>query len=258
MSKPLAGIRVIELANFIAGPLCGTLLADMGADVVKVEPPGGDMSRATPPIRNGESVSFTALNRNKRSLVLDLKLPDAQAVMRKLAAKSDVFVEANRPGALEKMGLGADQLKAVNPKLIYTSVSGFGQTGPRVGSFDGGFGAALLASQVGQKKAKEIWFLCRQYDAQEALDMGLVNTVVPVDELEATTVQWCREMLENSPIALRCLKAALNADCDGQAGLQELAGNATLLFYLTEEGQEGRNAFVEKRKPNFKKFKRFP
>jgi crotonobetainyl-CoA:carnitine CoA-transferase CaiB-like acyl-CoA transferase len=130
MSKPLAGIRVIELANFIAGPLCGTLLADMGADVVKVESPGGDMSRATPPIRNGESVSFTALNRNKRSLVLDLKLPDAQAVLRKLAAKSDVFLEANRPGALEKMGLGPDQLKAVNPKLIYTSVSGFGQTGP--------------------------------------------------------------------------------------------------------------------------------
>jgi len=130
MSKPLAGIRVIELANFIAGPLCGTLLADMGADVVKVEPPGGDMSRATPPIRNGESVSFTALNRNKRSLVLDLKQPDAQEVMRKLAAKSDVFVEANRPGALEKMGLGAEHLKVVNPRIIYTSVSGFGQTGP--------------------------------------------------------------------------------------------------------------------------------
>jgi crotonobetainyl-CoA:carnitine CoA-transferase CaiB-like acyl-CoA transferase len=130
MSKPLAGIRVIELANFIAGPLCGTLLADMGADVVKVEPPGGDMSRATPPIRNGESVSFTALNRNKRSLVLDLKLPDAQAVLRKLAAKSDVFLEANRPGALEKMGLGPDQLNAFYPKVIYTSVSGFGQTGP--------------------------------------------------------------------------------------------------------------------------------
>ena len=130
MSKPLAGIRVIELANFIAGPLCGTLLADMGADVVKVEPPGGDMSRATPPIRNGESVSFTALNRNKRSLVLDLKHPQAQEVMRRLAAKSDVFVEANRPGALEKMGLGAEHLKAVNPKIIYTSVSGFGQTGP--------------------------------------------------------------------------------------------------------------------------------
>ena len=130
MSKPLAGIRVIELANFIAGPLCGTLLADMGADVVKVEPPGGDMSRQTPPIRNGESVSFTALNRNKRSLVLDLKQPDAQEVMRKLAAKSDVFVEANRPGALEKMGLGAEHLKVVNPRIIYTSVSGFGQTGP--------------------------------------------------------------------------------------------------------------------------------
>src|SRR5215471_6497773 len=130
MPKPLAGIRVIELANFIAGPLCGTLLADMGADVIKVEPPKGDMGRATPPIRNGESVSFTALNRNKRSLVLDLKRPEAQEIMRKLAAKSDVFVEANRPGALEKMGLGAEHLKAVNPKIIYTSVSGFGQSGP--------------------------------------------------------------------------------------------------------------------------------
>ena len=130
MAKPLAGIRVIELANFIAGPLCGTLLADMGADVVKIESPQGDMGRATPPIRNGESVSFTALNRNKRSLVLDLKRPEAQEIMRRLAAKSDVFVEANRPGALEKMGLGAEQLKAVNPKIVYTSVSGFGQTGP--------------------------------------------------------------------------------------------------------------------------------
>jgi CoA:oxalate CoA-transferase len=130
MAKPLAGIRVIELANFIAGPLCGTLLADMGADVIKIEPPRGDMGRATPPIRNDESVSFTALNRNKRSLVLDLKQPDACDIMRKLAACSDVFVEANRPGALDKLGLGAEQLKAVNPKIIYTSVSGFGQTGP--------------------------------------------------------------------------------------------------------------------------------
>jgi crotonobetainyl-CoA:carnitine CoA-transferase CaiB-like acyl-CoA transferase len=130
MAKPLAGIRVIELANFIAGPLCGTLLADMGADVVKVEPPQGDMGRATPPIRNDESVSFTALNRNKRSLVLDLKAPEAQDIMRKLAAKSDVLVEAYRPGALEKMGLGAQDLKKINPRLIYTSVSGFGQTGP--------------------------------------------------------------------------------------------------------------------------------
>ncbi|MEP7182130.1 MAG: 1,4-dihydroxy-2-naphthoyl-CoA synthase [Betaproteobacteria bacterium] len=134
----------------------------------------------------------------------------------------------------------------------------FGQTGPRVGSFDGGYGAAYMARIVGQKKAREIWFLCRQYDAQAALEMGLVNRVVPYDRLEAETVQWCREMLANSPIALRCLKAALNADCDGQAGLQELAGNATLLYYLSEEGQEGRNAYVEKRKPDFSKFKRFP
>src|SRR2546428_13720252 len=130
MAKPLAGVRVIELANFIAGPLAGTLLADMGADVVKVEPPQGDMGRATPPIRNGESISFVALNRNKRSLVLDLKRPQASEILLKLAAKSDVFLEAYRPGALEKIGLGAADVKAVNPKIVYTSVSGFGPSGP--------------------------------------------------------------------------------------------------------------------------------
>ena len=134
----------------------------------------------------------------------------------------------------------------------------FGQTGPRVGSFDGGFGASYLARVVGQKKAREIWFLCRQYSAQQALDMGLVNTVVPLDQLEAETVQWCREMLELSPLALRCLKASFNADVDGQTGLQELAGNATLMFYMTEEGQEGKQAFLEKRQPDFKKFPRLP
>jgi naphthoate synthase len=134
----------------------------------------------------------------------------------------------------------------------------FGQTGPRVGSFDGGYGASYLARIVGQKKAREIWFLCRQYGARQALEMGLVNTVVPYDRLEEETVQWCREILRNSPLALRCLKASLNADCDGQAGLQELAGNATLLFYMTEEGQEGKNAFLEKRPPDFGRFKRHP
>jgi naphthoate synthase len=134
----------------------------------------------------------------------------------------------------------------------------FGQTGPKVGSFDGGYGAAYMARIVGQKKAREIWFLCRQYDARQALDMGLVNTVVPLAELERETVRWCREMLQHSPMALRCLKAALNADCDGQAGLQELAGNATLLFYMTEEGREGKEAFLEKRPPDFKKFPRYP
>jgi len=134
----------------------------------------------------------------------------------------------------------------------------FGQTGPRVGSFDGGYGASYLARIVGQKKAREIWFLCRQYDAQQALEMGLINAVVPLQRLEQETIQWCREILANSPLAIRCLKAALNADCDGQAGLQELAGNATMLFYMSEEGQEGRNAFVEKRKPDFKKFPRRP
>ena len=134
----------------------------------------------------------------------------------------------------------------------------FGQTGPRVGSFDGGYGASYMARIVGQKKAREIWFLCRQYDARQALEMGLVNRVVPYAQLEAETVQWCREILDNSPIALRCLKAALNADCDGQAGLQELAGNATLLYYLSEEGQEGRDAYLEKRKPDFRRFRRLP
>lgn len=134
----------------------------------------------------------------------------------------------------------------------------FGQTGPKVGSFDGGYGSSYLARIVGQKKAREIWFLCRQYNAQQALEMGLVNTVVPLAQLEEETVQWCREMLQHSPIALRCLKAAMNADCDGQAGLQELAGSATMLFYMTEEGQEGRNAYLEKRPPDFSKFTRNP
>ena len=134
----------------------------------------------------------------------------------------------------------------------------FGQTGPRVGSFDGGFGASYLARIVGQKKAREIWFLCRQYSAQEALDMGLVNCVVPYEKLEAETVAWCRRLLEMSPLALRCLKSALNADCDGQSGLQELAGNATLLYYMTEEAREGKQAFVEKRSPDFTRFPRRP
>ncbi len=134
----------------------------------------------------------------------------------------------------------------------------FGQTGPRVGSFDGGYGSSYLARIVGQKKAREIWFLCRQYSAAQALEMGLVNTVVPLAKLEQTTVEWAREMLALSPLALRCLKASLNADCDGQAGLVELAGNATLLYYMTEEGREGKEAFLERRKPDFNKFRRLP
>ena len=134
----------------------------------------------------------------------------------------------------------------------------FGQTGPKVGSFDGGYGSSYLARMVGQKKAREIWFLCRQYTAQQALEIGMVNTVVPLEKLEEETLQWSREMLQHSPMALRCLKSALNADCDGQAGLQELAGNATMLFYMSEEGQEGRNAFLEKRKADFNKFTRYP
>ena len=134
----------------------------------------------------------------------------------------------------------------------------FGQTGPKVGSFDGGLGSSYLARIVGQKKAREIWYLCRQYDAKQALDMGLVNTVVPYEELETETVKWAREILQHSPMALRCLKSALNADCDGQQGLLDMAGNATLLYYMTEEAKEGRNAFVEKRDPDFSKFPRYP
>ena len=134
----------------------------------------------------------------------------------------------------------------------------FGQTGPKVGSFDGGYGSSYLARIVGQKKAREIWFLCRQYNAQQALEMGMVNMVVPLEKLEEETLQWSREMLQHSPLALRCLKSALNADCDGQAGLQELAGNATMMFYMSEEGQEGRNAYLERRKPDFSKFTRYP
>jgi naphthoate synthase len=134
----------------------------------------------------------------------------------------------------------------------------FGQTGPKVGSFDGGFGSGLLARQIGQKRAKEIWFLCRQYDAQTALDWGLVNSVVPLEQLEEETVQWCREMLALSPLALRMLKASFNAADDGLAGVQQLAGDATLLFYMSDEAQEGRDAYVEKRRPDFSKFPRRP
>jgi len=134
----------------------------------------------------------------------------------------------------------------------------FGQTGPNVGSFDAGFGSSYLARIVGQKKAREIWFLCRQYSAQEALDMGLVNKVVPLDQLEDEVVEWCRIMMQHSPMAIRMIKCGLNAELDGQAGIQELAGNATLLYYMTEEAQEGKNAFLEKRKPDFSKFPKFP
>jgi naphthoate synthase len=134
----------------------------------------------------------------------------------------------------------------------------FGQTGPKVGSFDGGFGSGLLARQIGQKRAKEVWFLCRQYDAQTALDWGLVNSVVSLERLEEETVQWCREMLALSPLALRMLKASFNAAEDGLAGVQQLAGDATLLFYMSDEAQEGRNAYVEKRRPDFSKFPRRP
>lgn len=153
---------------------------------------------------------------------------------------------------------GGHVLHVVCDLSIAAENARFGQTGPKVGSFDGGFGASYLARVVGQKKAREIWFLCDQYDAKEALDMGLVNKVVPLDELEEVTISWCRKMLEKSPLALRMLKASFNAELDGQAGIQQLAGDATLLYYLTEEAKEGKDAFLEKRKPDFSKFPKFP
>ena len=153
---------------------------------------------------------------------------------------------------------GGHVLHVVCDLTIAADNARFGQTGPRVGSFDGGYGAGLLARIVGQKKAREIWFLCEQYDAQQALDMGLVNKVVPLADLEKETVAWCRRMLELSPLALRMLKAGLNAADDGLAGIQQLAGDATLLYYLSEEAQEGRDAYVQKRKPNFAKFPKRP
>lgn len=153
---------------------------------------------------------------------------------------------------------GGHVLHVVCDLTIAADNAQFGQSGPRVGSFDGGFGASYLASIVGQKKAREIWYLCKLYNAQEAKDMGLVNTIVPLENLEQETVSWCRQMLAQSPLALRCLKSAFNADLDGQTGIQEFAGNATLLYYMTDEAQEGRKAYVEKRKPDFTKFPRVP
>src|SRR5229473_5973382 len=153
---------------------------------------------------------------------------------------------------------GGHVLHVVCDLTIAADNARFGQTGPRVGSFDGGYGSGLLARSVGQKKTREIWFLCRQYDAQAALDMGLVNAVVPLADLEVETVAWCQRMLGHSPLALRMLKASFNAADDGLAGIQQLAGDATLLYYLSEEAQEGRDAYVQKRKPNFSKFPKRP
>ncbi|MBN1598996.1 MAG: 1,4-dihydroxy-2-naphthoyl-CoA synthase [Bacteroidales bacterium] len=153
---------------------------------------------------------------------------------------------------------GGHVLHVICDITIASENARFGQTGPKVGSFDAGFGSSYLARVVGQKMAREIWFLCRQYSAQEAFDMGLVNKIVPLEELERETISWCRKIMEHSPLALRMIKAGLNAELDGQAGLQEFAGNATMLYYMTDEAQEGKNAFLEKRSPDFKKYPKMP
>lgn len=180
-----------------------------------------------------------------------LNVLDLQKVIRSLPKPVVAMVAGFAVG-------GGHVLHIVCDLTIAADNARFGQSGPKVGSFDGGLGSSYLARIVGQKKAREIWYLCRQYDAQQALEMGLVNTVVPLAQLEIETLKWCREMLAHSPLALRCLKSALNADCDGQIGLLDFAGNATLLYYLSEEAKEGRTAYIEKRKPNFSKFKRLP
>jgi len=180
-----------------------------------------------------------------------LNVLDLQVQMRRLPKPVIAMVAGYAIG-------GGHVLHIVCDLTVAADNARFGQVGPKVGSFDGGYGAGLLARQVGQKKAREIWFLCEQYDAEEALQMGLVNKVVPLDRLEEETVAWCRRILEMSPLAIRLLKAAFNADTDGLAGIQQLAGDATLLFYMNEEAQEGRNAYLEKRKPRFDTFPRRP
>ncbi len=180
-----------------------------------------------------------------------LNVLELQRIMRSMPKPTIALVAGYAIGGGHVLHVVADLTIAADNAI-------FGQTGPIVGSFDGGFGASYLASIIGQKKAREIWYLCRQYDAQEALDMGLVNTVVPLEQLEEEGIQWAKEILTKSPIAIRFIKAGLNAELDGQAGLQVLAGDATMLFYMTEEGSEGKNAFLEKRKPDFGKFPRRP
>lgn len=184
-------------------------------------------------------------------LVPRLNVLDLQKLIRSIPKAVIAMVKGYAVG-------GGHVLHVVCDLTIAAENARFGQTGPTVGSFDGGFGASYLARIVGQKKAREIWYLCEQYNAEEALDMGLVNKVVSLQEIEAITVAWCKKIMEKSPIAIRMLKSSFNAELDGQAGIQELAGNATLLYYLSEEAKEGKNAFMEKRKPDFSQFPKFP
>lgn len=202
---------------------------------------GGDQS-----VRGKQSGGYVGADGVPRLNVLDL-----QKLIRSMPKVVIALVAGYAIG-------GGHVLHVVCDLTIAADNAVFGQTGPKVGSFDGGFGSSYLARIVGQKKAREIWYLCRQYSAEEALAMGLVNRVVPYAELETEGIQWAREIMEKSPLAIRCLKAAFNADVDGQQGLQELAGNATLLYYLSAEGEEGHQAYLEKRKPDFKKYPWLP
>src|SRR5229473_2360379 len=228
---------------------------------IKYERSGDGIAKITinrPEVRN----AFRPLTVSEMKQALDMARDDGEIGVIILTGEgTEAFCSGGDQRVRGKGGYaigGGHVLHVVCDLTIPADNARLGQTGPRVGSFDAGLGSSYLARIVGQKKAREIWFLCRQYDAQQALEMGLVNTVVPLDKLEEETLKWCREMLALSPMALRFLKAAMNADCDGQIGLLDFGGDATLLYYLSEEAQEGRDAYVEKRKPDFGKFRRYP
>jgi naphthoate synthase len=222
---------------------------DVGVVILTGEGPDAFCSGGDQRVRGERGGGYLAGDEAGRQGVGRFHVTDLHIQMRRMPKPVVAMVAGYAIG-------GGHVLHVVCDLTIAADNARFGQTGPRVGSFDGGFGATVLSRLVGPKKAKEIWFLCRQYDARQALEMGLVNAVVPLDRLEDETVQWCREMLALSPFALRLLKASFNADDDGLAGIQQLAHDANLLFYMSEEAQEGRRAYMEKRKPDYSKFPR--
>ena len=242
MPGPLEGYSVIDLCRAGPGRHATGILADYGAQVISIVQPG--YAQISAPGEGGLRRGDTVNPRNKRSLFLNMRADGALEVFMRLVKQSDALLESNRPGAAQRLGIDYESVKKTNPNIVYCSLTGFGQTGPKVGSFDGGWGASYMARIIGQKRAREIWFLCRFYDAKKALSWGLINEVVPYKNLEEETVMWSKEILEKSPFAIRMLKGALNADCDGQAGLQQLAGDATMLFYMSEEAKEGREKII--------------